>query len=175
MRFTLEEDTFLLHEIGDVEWFMLMQLPNAADFRQSEKGRERLIQAPTADETAADFVADWRDYVQPEIETQFTRDIATVAADLRLVESVDDDDPAGGKPMHRLRLPKAHAETWYSVLNQARIILNEDHRIAKTERQLLSGERSPTELGEKKWLVMVQYRVYAQIQEFILSRMMEDI
>tara|TARA_R110002096_G_scaffold316010_12_gene510388 strand:+ start:16394 stop:16900 length:507 start_codon:yes stop_codon:yes gene_type:complete len=167
MRVSLESDHWMLDEIGDVEWFMLVQLPEAADFNQSEKGKKRILPDPTDDDE--EVVADWKEFVQPEIETQFKENLRIVSEDLDQAEEIDH----GGAQLHRIQVPVDHAETWYSVLNQARLILNEEHNIANAEYELFVGEQNPTELGEKRWLLMVQYRVYGAIQEFLLTNLME--
>ena len=170
MHVHLDDDYWYLEDIGDVEWFMLVQLPQAADFKQSEKGRKRLLPDPTDEEGEDEFVVDWKQFVQPDIETQFTRDLELVSADLDEAEEREDGD---GNAVHQLQVPITHAETWYSVLNQARLILNEEYKITSTEQGLMAGLQAPTEIDEEKWLVMVQFRVYAAIQEFLLSNFME--
>jgi hypothetical protein len=169
MRVELGEETWVLDEIGEVEWFMLSQLPDSADFTRSEKGRRRLLPDVSDDEEVA---SDWRDYVQPDLETRFQDEIRVVASDLARVEEL----LKKGRPdsQFRLKVPVDHAQTWYSVLNQARLILNEDHEIVETEKSLMSGELIPTAIDEQKWLFMVQYRIYAAVQEFLLNYLMED-
>lgn len=169
MRVELEEQVWILDEIGEVEWFMLFQLPECADFSRSAKGRRRILPDVSDDEEVAE---DWREYVQPELETRFRDEINLVAADLRKAEELAKKGRAGG--LYRLKVPVEHAQTWYSVLNQARLILNEDYEIAQTERGLMTGEELPTAIDEQKWLIMVQYRVYGAIQEFLLTYLMGD-
>ncbi len=167
MRVSLDSEFWMLDEIGDVEWFMIVQLPETADFTQSQKGRKRILPDPTEEDE--EFVADWKDYVQPELETQFKEEIETVSKDLAGAEEYEED----GVVLHRIQVPNEHAEIWYSVLNQARLILNEEHNIANAEFELFLGEQNPTEMGEKRWLLMVQYRVFGAIQEFLLTSLME--
>jgi len=175
MRILLNgDDTWDLEEMRDLEWVMLMQLPQAADHRHSDKGRQRLFPDITPkedqDKQSKDVAADWEEYVKPELETQFLNDLETVTKDLGMVEEEEDDE---GNVEHFLSVPVDHAETWYSVLNQARLIINEEHDISATERKLYMGEESPSELGEKRWLTMIQYRIYGALQEFILTNIME--
>ena len=167
MRISLGDTHWTLDEIGDVEWFMLIQLPEAADFTRSEKGRRRILPDPTDDEE--EIVADWREFVVPELETGFTQAVDTVSHDLDTAEEIEGDD---GKSWRRIVAPIDHGEIWYQVLNQARLIMNEEHELSKVERDLMMGEQTPTEIGEKNWLTLVQYRVYAAIQEFILTNIM---
>ncbi len=169
MRVELEEQVWILDEIGEVEWFMLFQLPESADFTRSMKGRRRILPEVVDDEEVA---ADWREYVQPELETRFQDEIQLVASDLRKAEELGKIGRNGN--LYRLKVPVEHAETWYSVLNQARLILNEDHEIARTERGLMAGDELPTAIDEQKWLIMVQYRIYGAIQEFLLTYLMGD-
>lgn len=167
MRVSLSGTHWKLDDIGDVEWFMLVQLPEAADFTRSEQGRKRILPDPSDEDS--DLVADWREFVVPELETQFTRSVETVAGDLANAEEFENDD---GATLHRLEIPIDRGETWYQVLNQARLLMNEEHNITGSEQRLILGEDSPSEIDEKKWLLMVQFRIYAAIQEFILTSIM---
>lgn len=170
MHVRLEEDEWILTDIGDVEWFMLMQLPEATDLSRSERGLRRLLPEVTDPETHPEVCEDWKQFVQPELADRFSREIQIVTRDLANAEEVK----GRGRAVHyQLRIPISHAETWYSVLNQARLILNEEHEIAGTERSLLYGSQHPTEIDEQRWLFLVQYRVYAAIQEFLLRELME--
>jgi hypothetical protein len=168
MRGELRRDDWVLTDIGDVEWYMLSQLPQAADASRSERGRRRLFPEVT-DSTHEEICDDWRQFVQPEIADRFSQEIQTVAEDLQRFEEIKNN--RGKETRGRLRIPLAHAEIWYSVLNQARLILNEDHEIAGAEHQLLKGTQHPTEIDEQRWLLLVQYRVYAAIQEFLLTEL----
>lgn len=171
MHVELNGDDWVLTDIGDVEWFMLVQLPDAADPSRSERGRRRLFPEVTDAAAHPDVCDDWKQFVQPEIADRFSREVQIIAEDLGRAEETK---ARRGKDLrHRLAVPLSHAETWYSVLNQARLILNEEHEIAGTERQLLSGSRHPSEIDEQKWLLLVQYRVYASIQEFLLRELIE--
>jgi hypothetical protein len=167
MRVELEDQAWVLDEIGEVEWFMLFQLPESADFTRSVKGRHRILPDVADDE---EVLADWKEYVQPELETRFQDEVRVVSADLQRAEELSRKGKNGA--IYRLRVPIEHTTTWYSVLNQARLILNEEHEIARTERGLMAGDELPTAIDEEKWLVMVQYRVYGAIQEFLLSYVM---
>jgi hypothetical protein len=170
MRAELEEEAWILDEIGDVEWLMLSQLPDAADFSRSEKGRRRLLPDPIDE---ADAAADWREYVQPELEGRFRDEVRVVGADLGRAEE-SERKGKGGAILHRLRVPAEHTEIWYRVLNQARLVLNEEHGIAARERSLVLGEASPSSIDEETWLLLVQYRIYGAIQEFLLTHLMGD-
>ncbi len=167
MHVSLESEFWVLDDIGDVEWFMVVQLPDAADFSQSKNARQRILPEPTDEDP--DVVADWKEFIQPDLETQFRQAIDTVSRDLEQAEEYEDE----GVLLHRLAVPVENAETWYTVLNQARLVLNEEHKIADAEKKLFFGEENPSDLGEKRWLLMVQYRVYAAIQEFLLTTLME--
>jgi uncharacterized protein YecA (UPF0149 family) len=169
MRVELEKKAWILDEIGEVEWFMLSQLPESADFTRSEKARSRILPEVCDDE---DVAADWRDYARPELEARFRDEIRVVAADLRRVEELLKKGKSGSQ--FRLKVPVEHAETWYGVLNQARLILNEDHEVVETEVSLMSGELVPTAIEEQQWLIMVQYRIYGALQEFLLTHLMES-
>ncbi|MEM0970582.1 MAG: DUF2017 family protein [Verrucomicrobiota bacterium] len=166
MRVELGPQSWTLREIGDVEWFMLIQLPEAADPSQSERGRKRIFPEITSSSEDSQIHQDWKEFVVPELEDQFDQRVKTVTEDLSKAEETEGADG----PLHRLEVPLDHAETWYSVLNQARLILNEEHDITNTEQQLMYGDSAPTEIEERKWLILVQYRVYAAIQEFLLSQ-----
>lgn len=170
MNGEIRGEEWILSDMGEVEWHMLTQLPQAADASRSEQGRRRLFPEITG-ATHPEIQEDWRQFVQPEIESRFSEEIQMVVQDMQRVEETR--ARRGREMRRRLRIPVSHAETWYSVLNQARLILNEDHELAGTEHHLLYGSNDPAEIDEQRWLLLVQYRVYASIQEFILSQLME--
>lgn len=169
MQGELEDGDWILTDIDDVEWFMLVLLPETADASRSQRGRRRLFPDVTDAADHPDVCADWKQFVQPEIEDRFAGEIRTVTQDIETAEEIQN----GVEVCRQLRLPLSHAETWYSVLNQARLILNEEHAIASTERHLLFDSEHPGEIDEERWLLLVQYRVYAAIQEFLLRELIE--
>ncbi|MEM7012953.1 MAG: DUF2017 family protein, partial [Verrucomicrobiota bacterium] len=150
-------------------WVMLMQLPEAADFTKSDKARRRILPDVTTDKEAKELVDDWREFVVPDLESQFNSAVQTVTDDLDMAEESEDDE---GNVYHSVEIPNDHGETWYQVLNQARLILNEEHDVEGTRELLMSGEENPSEINEEKVLTFLQFRVYAAIQEFILTNLM---
>lgn len=170
MQFQLGENTWALDEMNAVEWALLEELPSAADIGRSEKGRKRILPDPSS-EDQKEVVADWREFVVPELETEFTRSVDAVAGQISSATESEDED---GNPLHRLEVPNEEAETWYRVLNQARLIMNEDHDVIGMERRLFSGEVEPDDVGVEFGRLIVQNHLYARIQEALLTTFMES-
>ncbi|MFT5467081.1 MAG: hypothetical protein ACI8UO_002184 [Verrucomicrobiales bacterium] len=169
MRISIGDEQWSLNEIGPAEWTMLNELPGMADFNRSEKGRKRILPDPTG-EDETDLVADWREFVVPELESQFTDSIAKVAHAIGMAEEYEEEEIG---ILRRVDVSKEDAEVWYQVLNQARLIMNEDHDLSRVEQEFFSGETEPTELSEEAMRLIMRNRFFAAIQEMILTSMME--
>lgn len=96
------------------DWEILRYLPYDA---RPEELAERL-----ADATGAD-IAEWREYVMPDLQESFTNQIAFV---YHAIEKAAAD--AGGQA-GPLFIEKADAMLSYGALNQARLTLHANHKL----------------------------------------------
>lgn len=191
MRFLLQSDSWILDVLTPTEWELIAELPSiAAGETFSEKTRNRLFPSPISpevlvDEEMATQAEDWDEYVRPDLEDSFSQDRDTVDRDLleaELVAPTEFLSPEqiaewnGEFPqLRRLTVPKEHTDSWYSALNQARILMNEEYQVAESEDRLLLYSESPgdpAELDQERILLLAQYELFSVIQVMLVDRVM---
>lgn len=173
------------------EWDLVADLPSIAGGESlSDTVRRRLYPPPIApevliDEDLANQVEDWDEFVRPEMEEAFTRDRDRVRDDLgnatvippqeflapEQIEEWSHDFPV----LKRVEVPLEHTDSWYSALNQARILLNEEHDLANSDdRMLLHMENpgDPAELDQDRILLLAQYELFSAIQVMLVEKVM---
>jgi vacuolar-type H+-ATPase subunit I/STV1 len=189
MRFLLTEDFWVLDALSPAEWHLVAELPAAASGESfSESARERLFPPPVDPKTEADpetleQAADWKDYVQPELEELFDDARKTVEKDIESVETISAEDFLGpDQPaelashlpeLRRVRIPIENSEAWYSTLNQARLLMNEEHALAESEERLLARLEQADEIDEDRFLLIAQYELYSAVQIMLVENVME--
>ena len=97
-------------------------------------------------------------------------------------------EESGGQIFYSLEVSGEHVEQWSSTLNQARLLMNEVHELAESERQLaenlldLPGMDEGADDGEgrsreakayPKWLLLAQYGFYSAAQSFLIDYLMD--
>ena len=191
MRFQLLSDSWTLDVLTPTEWELVSELPDIASGELfSEKARERLYPSPISpevlvDEEMASQSEDWDEYVRPDLEDSFSQARELVDADLQkasLIEPSEFLSPEqieewqGDFPqLRRVSVPIDHTESWYSALNQARILLNEEHDVAESgDRLLLRAELAgdPAELDHDRILLLTQYELFSAIQMMLIENVM---
>lgn len=132
------------------DWQILRYLPY--DARPQELA-ERLAEATEADNT------DWREYVLPDLQESFTQQVAFVyhAIEKAVVES--------NKQAGSLFVEKEDALTWYGALNQARLTLQEMHKLPQTPQELKGME--PERRG-----AFYRSQFYCIIQTLLIDRIL---
>ena len=130
-----EPATVVFEEIEPFFVDLLRRLPLSADPTDDPAAQERLFGEPMpTGGDAAEFNADWREYVEPELRDLFRSARDTVKEDLGKLPPAADRppssaatsalDPAAFEPSrHRVEIPSRHLEAWLSVLNQARLVI----------------------------------------------------
>lgn len=191
MRFQLLSDSWTLDVLTPTEWELVSELPDIASGELfSEKARERLYPSPISpevlvDEEMASQSEDWDEYVRPDLEDSFSQARELVDADLQkasLIEPSEFLSPEqieewqGDFPqLRRVSVPIDHTDSWYSALNQARILLNEEHDVAESgDRLLLRAELAgdPAELDHDRILLLAQYELFSAIQMMLIENVM---
>ncbi len=195
MRFLLSEHHWALDSLFPGEWDWLRQLPRIASGRDFQpSSRERLYPAPLAPEVLADEgtvtqMEDWDELIRPELAELFAGARAVVEADLErsvefTVDEFPEDDPireeleeAGFLPdlpeMRRVVVPYEHTEAWYSTLNQARLLMNEEYDLAEAEERQLAKTLGPGAVGQERLLLIAQYELYSVVQSILVENIME--
>lgn len=197
MRFILSEDHWVLDSLFPGEWEWIRMLPGlAAGEGFSRSSCERLFPSPLAPEVLADVgtisqMEDWEELVRPELEEIFASARAVVESDLSecqvytFEEDDDEEDPFReeleelGLPvdlpeLRRVVVPFEHTEAWYSTLNQARLLMNEEFDLATAEERHLAKTLGPEIVGSDRLLLIAQYELYSFIQSILVEKVMQD-
>ena len=153
-------------ELSELDPFLaelLRQLPASTSPENSPAAQGRLF-SPPANETEKEIRAEWKVYVQPELQRLFQSATETVAADLQQL-SGNEKTFAN----RNLFIPAIHADAWLSALNQARLIIAARNNF--TDRELGDNYRSP--IGSRRDLSLFQVNFYGFLQEFIIRELIE--
>ncbi|MEX2580325.1 MAG: hypothetical protein WD342_14800 [Verrucomicrobiales bacterium] len=189
MRFILTDEQWVLDALSSSEWHLVCELPRtAAGEGFSERTKERLFPSPLSEDTLADDdtlsqIEDWDRFVRPDLDEGFKEVRELVRNDLNRVETFPADtllDPGQIEPGHgdllelrRLEVPIEHTEAWYSVLNQARLLMNEEHDLAEEEDRLMIQLEGPDAVDQDRLLVLAQYEMYSVIQSILVENVMD--
>jgi hypothetical protein len=191
MRFILSADHWVLDSLFPGEWEWIRMLPDlAAGEGFSHSSRERLFPSPLAPEVLADVgtisqMEDWEELVRPELEEVFESARIIVESDLSesqtytFAEDGDDDlfreelgelgVPADLRELRRVVVPFEHTEAWYSTLNQARLLMNEEFDLAAAEERHLAKT-----LGSDRLFLIAQYEMYSFLQSLLVEKVMHE-
>lgn len=153
-------------EISELDPFLaelLRQIPTSADPGGVRAAEQRLF-SPPSNGKEAEFCAEWKTYVEPELRRLFETATQTVATDL---EQLNGNEKTLAN--RTLRIPSKHSDAWLSALNQARLVIAAKNNF--TENELNDHFRSP--IGSRRDLSLFQVNFYGFLQEFIL-REQED-
>src|SRR6266446_8100492 len=159
----LNEDSIGFTDIEPIEADLLRQIPTLCDLSGDSRAASRLFSNP-ADSSEAQFLADWDEYVRPELRHVFVSARETVEKDLAAMEE------RPGQPS-RLVILSAHGEAWLNTLNQVRIILANKFEFSDEELSLHEVPRS----FSRRDLVLLQINFYAAIQERIIDALEGDV
>jgi hypothetical protein len=149
-------------QISDLDPFLaelLRQIPESADAEGSPDAEARLFSKPSRE---SEMCAEWKSYVEPELERLFRSANQTVAADLAQLNGNE-------KSLRNraLRIPLEHADAWLNTLNQARLVIAAKNKFS--DEELNDHDRSP--IGSRRDLSLFQINFYGFLQEFILREM----
>jgi hypothetical protein len=151
-------------EISELDPFLaelLRQIPVSASIEDSPAARRRIFSAPAGDEHK-EICAEWKVYVEPELQRLFRSATETVVADLQQL---------GGNEKtfanRSLFIATKHADAWLNALNQARLTIAARNDF--TEGELGDNYRSP--IGSRRDLSLFQVNFYGFLQEFILREL----
>jgi hypothetical protein len=78
---------------------------------------------------------DWADFVRPELEDRFSRQLADVSEDLSTAQP--------GEPIF---VGPERVDSWYGALNQARLALEEKHQFGDEELESMSAARASAKI-----------------------------
>jgi hypothetical protein len=179
MRLTIHPDEGIWRLDGLLEPHLrlLRQAADDASLVDGVEGRARLLPSPISSRDAEgeeEFIADWQEFIAPELESQFASDVGTLLADLDEVQVVADTVP--GTPRHyRLDVPLEHAPAWFSALNQARLLLDSRHALHSEDVQAIVQLIQPETDDEEEMArraqiisIFIRYEFFGFIQEWLV-------
>jgi Domain of unknown function (DUF2017) len=146
-------------QISDLDPFLaelLRQIPLSTDPDEAPAAKARLFSKPSAEE---EICAEWKSYVEPELQRLFRTAGETVADDLAQLNG-------NKKSLSNctLHIPIQHADAWLNTLNQARLVIAAKYEFS--DEELNDHDRSP--IGSRRDLGLFQVNFYGFLQEFIL-------
>lgn len=196
MRFILSEHLWVLDALSPAEWHLISALPDVASGRHfSQRSRDRLFPSPISDDVIADEntltqIEDWDELIRPELEEAFSLARVIVAGDLKQARSLSLGDifaegsyleemEATGFAMesdkvYRVEVPLDHTEPWYSTLNQARLLMNEEYDIADSDERVIAKTVGMKGLNEDRMLLVAQYELYSVLQSILVENIMNQ-
>ena len=188
MRFILAEESWILDALSPTEWQLISEIPLiASGIHFTEKTRERLFPSPLANDALADEetitqLEDWDELIKPDLMEAFETSRDTVQSDLDKVGTVpveqvlppeEADHNFAIDNFYRLEVKIENTELWYSALNQARLLLNEEYDLADSGDRLLIQMEGPDAVDENRLLLLAQYEIYSVIQNILIESVME--
>ncbi|MCB1237719.1 MAG: DUF2017 family protein [Verrucomicrobiae bacterium] len=174
----VSENNWAFEHLGPFEWRFFTELPaDAAGESVDAYCRRRLLPDPL-DVPAGkrgeheDFINDWNEYVRPDLTAGFREARERVAADLKNARRAAASLPPTeeGHP-GRISVALDGVEAWYSTLNQARLLLNEQHRIADSIDNFIEEDMS-IELQSDLLLLLAKYEFYTAVQAIMVENLM---
>jgi Domain of unknown function (DUF2017) len=151
-------------EISELDPFLaelLRQIPASTSVENSPAAQKRIFSRPAADDHK-EICAEWKVYVEPELQRLFHSATEAVAADLKQL-SGNEKTFAN----RTLFIPAKHADAWLNALNQARLTIAARNDFSDGE--LGDNYRSP--IGSRRDLSLFQVNFYGFLQEFILREL----
>jgi hypothetical protein len=153
-------------EISELDPFLaelLRQIPAGTSIDNCPAAQNRIYSQP-ADASQKEMCAEWKLYVQPELQRLFRSATETVMSDLEQLNG--NEKPFANR---KLFIPTKHADAWLNALNQARLSIAARNDF--TDGELGDNYRSP--IGSRRDLSLFQVNFYGFLQEFILRELVD--
>lgn len=128
----------------------LYRVPEILRRRDHPGIRERLFPDPVPGDPA--FNADWHDQLDNELHYLFASAEQTLVRDMAGLQGT------------RLVIPGEHRAAWISALNQARLVLGEQHRL-----QAADLERMDLRPGRPRDLAILEVHLYGHLVHLLLD------
>jgi len=152
----LGEERLALTGVDATVGFCLRQVPVILGRRESAGVRERLHPDPLPNDPARN--AEWHRLMDSELRHLFETARTTFARDLAAA------DPRAGE----LEFPTKHLKAWLSAVNQARVVLSEQHQLEASDMQ--RDEFTP---GSPRDAALLQVQVLGYVMQVLVEHAME--
>ncbi len=159
--FRQDEQTLAISGLGNFHCELLRRIAPSAAVDEDDPAYERIYPSPSNGRDS-EGDEDWREHVQPDLQSLFQSAMEIVESDLA---NVSEDEAS---QTHTLRLPMSHLRAWLNALNQARLALAARYSIEEANlEQLLS-------VGGVRSLAILQIDFYGEIQGCIIQILAGD-
>lgn len=111
--------------------------------------------------TDHDVEDDWREFVVPDLEQEFSSALIQVTNAIKLAESQHPEETGA------LWITKDDGFAWFSALNQARLSLEEQYQLGASEHV------DPQELTPEERSAFLRSQFYSAIQGLLLEHVMK--
>jgi hypothetical protein len=163
MEFCRRKDGLEISELDPFLAELLRQIPASTSIENSAAAKSRIF-SPPVDPAEKNICAEWKTYVEPELQRLFRSATETVASDLEQLSG--NEKPFANRTLF---IPVEHADAWLNALNQARLAIAARNNFSDGE--LGDNYRSP--IGSRRDLSLFQVNFYGFLQEFILRDLCE--
>lgn len=172
-----KEELWRLSDMEEVHVQLLRQSADDASMRDDKEGQARLYPLPVSSKEVmreGEFLEDWQEYVTEELNTQFASDVGILLDDIDALETYQSEE-TGHETRYRLSVPVEHGRPWFSTLNQARLLLDQQY-ILHPYGEEFEPDASPEFIGDvdpaQRFAAYMRYEFYAVIQEWIVKHVL---
>lgn len=131
------------------DWLILFEIANDGDADLAQQFSELM------DEDSM-----WEEIVQPELETEFSKQRKTIVDAVRQAQEAGEDE---------LVIEQADADAWYGALNQARLAIEAKHQFGPRELHDLDELKDPEMRS-----AYFRNDFYCSVQSLLLEYVMVD-
>ncbi|CAN5828295.1 hypothetical protein BH11VER1_BH11VER1_04180 [soil metagenome] len=172
-----KEGLWRLSDMEEIHVQLLRQAADDASLKDEKEGQARLYPLPVSSQDTAregEFLEDWKEYVTDELHTQFASDVGILLDDIDALEK-ESDEKKEPELKFKLSVPLDHGTAWFSTLNQARLLLDQQY-LLHPGGQDFEPDAGPESIGDldpaQRFAAYMRYEFYAVIQEWIVKHVL---
>lgn len=171
-----KEELWRLSDMEEIHVQLLRQAAEDASLKDDKEGQARMYPLPVSSQDVqreGEFLEDWKEFVTDELNTQFASDVGILLDDMDALET-QVAEKAGQEDRYSLAVPVDHGHAWFSTLNQARLLLDQQY-VLHPQGQEFEPDAGPESIGEvdpaQRFAAYMRYEFYAVIQEWIVKHL----
>lgn len=158
----IDPQTVALTAIDPFICGLLQQIVPSSSPGDHPAARARIYSSPTGG-AEPDFDEEWEEYVEPDLRAQFEASRSLVERDLATLA------PAPGEELASLHIPVAHLDSWISALNQARLVLAEQHGVTEADME------REVAIGDERGFALFQISFYGELQFWLIREVQREL